>query len=251
MRYVRSVDRAFDLIAAIAAASKPMTLQELSKRIRAPKSTTLNILRTLHQKKALTLDTANKTYDLGSNIASLSRSASGTADLIRRSSILMTSLVHSTGETVMLIADGKDEATIIELIKSPNVIQYNATVGSRRPLYCTSAGKVMLSLRSSEELEAYLKRTRLQKFATNTIIKRDRLIDEIKVARQRGFALGNSEFAEDLLGISAPVFWGAGGKLAAAICVAGPTYRMKAKLTNVQESITRTASLLSIELGPQ
>jgi len=87
--------------------------------------------------------------------------------------------------------------------------------GTRRPAYCTAAGKVLLAHETPERVDAILTDVVSARRGANTITDPDRLIEELASVRKRGIATDNQESAIRLVGIAAPVHDAESGVVAA------------------------------------
>jgi IclR family acetate operon transcriptional repressor len=72
---------------------------------------------------------------------------------------------------------------------------------------------------------------------------------ELKLIRQRGYAMDDEEIEEGLRCVGAPVI-DHSGRVVAAISIAGPAFRLtEDRIPAVARSVIRAASELSVELG--
>jgi len=244
MRFVRSIDRAIDILLLLSESDVPLTLHTIAMKLDSPKSTMLNILRTLVRRDLVRLDESSKTYRLGHLLATLARKAN--RDILITVGVLqeMENLANVTGEVVCLIAPQGDETTILEMVRAPQIIQYNASVGERRPLYCTSPGKLALAMLAPRDLDDYLKRTPLHAFTEHTITSATALRKELEQIRGQGYAISDGEYELDLYGVSAAVFRDTDRSYAAALTVAGSTLRMRAKIHDILPLLQQAAAKL-------
>jgi DNA-binding IclR family transcriptional regulator len=248
-RYVRSVDRAIDVIAAVARGDAPMTLGDIVRAVSAPKSTTLNIVRTLVRRRLLETDGATKKYRVGRLLLALVGSARESVDLARLARPRLNALARATGESVLLGVLEGDELVYLEKVDSPQPIQYVAQAGTRRPLHCTSGGKLCLAMQPPAAWDSYIERVGLRRYTAKTITRPVELRRELKRIRDRGYAVSQGEFIPDLIGVSAPVFEGHGGVFAGLLTVPAPAFRMRRNLTRVVTALREEAASLTLELG--
>jgi DNA-binding IclR family transcriptional regulator len=86
-----------------------------------------------------------------------------------------------------------------------NGIRVSMVVGSRRPIYIGSTGKVILSGMSDEQVRTILGDDALAAWTTNTPPTVDRLLTELAEIRQRGYATNREESVLGSGGVAAPV----------------------------------------------
>jgi DNA-binding IclR family transcriptional regulator len=224
---VRSVERALDALEFVARHGRPMALQEIASLVRAPKSTTLNIVRTLVRRRVLDLDPVTKTYRLGWALAGLAGSVGPATDLRELAKPHLEELAAAAQETVLLAVQTGNEITFVEKIDSAQPIRYIAQIGTRRPLHCTASGKLHLALMRPARVEQYIAEVGLTVYTPSTITDPRRLRPQLQQIRKRGYAVACGEFMPDLMGIAVPVFVHDGSEPVAAVVVAGPAFRMR------------------------
>jgi DNA-binding IclR family transcriptional regulator len=122
-------------------------------------------------------------------------------------------------------------------------------VGRRNPAYCTGVGKAILAFLPDEELERYVQRTHFKAFTSQTITSPGQLLSNLRAARNRGYAVDDSELHEGLRCVAAPVRDHSGAPIA-SISIAGPSQRMaKASLSKYAVDVVKAASMISEDLG--
>lgn len=80
-----------------------------------------------------------------------------------------------------------------------------STVGSEVPLHCTSLGKVLAAMQSEPNLDTYLKPARLERYTRDTITRSTALRSELRLVRERGFAIDQGELESDMMCIATPI----------------------------------------------
>jgi DNA-binding IclR family transcriptional regulator len=242
---VRSVERAVAVVEFVARNERPAPLHAISDAIDAPKSTALNILRTLAGKGLLAVGEA-KTYTLGPRLAELAGRAHAYTDIRALARPHLEHLARRTGEAVFLsIVDG-DEIVYIDAVESTHPIRYAADVGSRRPLHCTSAGKVALALSPADVVERYIAKG-LARYTAATITDPARLRAQLRRIRARGYGDARGERVPSLFGVAGPVV-DPSGQLVAAVTVAGPAFRIRGHEREISGPLRDTVTAISRHL---
>jgi DNA-binding IclR family transcriptional regulator len=248
-RTVRSVDRAVDVLEALSRSRTALTLAQLAAAVQAPKSTTLNIVRTLVQRRLLEFDASAKSYRMGYLLAGLSNDVRDGLDLRTVAKPHLDRLALETRELVFLALLDGHEIVFVEKIESSQPIRYVAVanVGTRRPLHCTAGGKLALALQPPAYLERYIKDVGLRRYTPHTITSPAALRRELAAIRRRGCAVSNGEFIEDLTGLAVPVAPSAGTPPLGALVVAGPTFRVGKRLRHVLNRMHKTAAAVAAD----
>lgn len=161
----------------------------------------------------------------------------------------MEELAKLSNETVNLgYWDGK-EIIYIEKIESQEILRMDLAIGARVPAYCSALGKAILAFRPESERQAFLKTTPLEPRTQNTIILPEMLIEDLKIVRQRGFAVDDEELGIGIRCIAAPVF-DYSGYPKYAMSVEGPASRMtEERMERIREDVKRMCASLSKGLG--
>lgn len=231
----QSVGRIIAILESLSNSADGSTLAELATDTAAPKTSLVGLLSGLTAEGCLVRDETGR-YLLGPRFISLAMQAVAGRELIALARPVLTELMNRTGETAVLggLAPDADLAYYLDKVESQNPIRYAVTVGERRELYCTVIGKVLLAHMDAARRDAYVAAARLDRHTPTTITSKKALKAELTLIRDAGIARTDGERFDGASGVAAPVF-GADGRLAVAILIAGPSERMRANaLTNEQ-----------------
>ena len=97
--------------------------------------------------------------------------------------------------------------------------------GKTLPMHCTSCGKAMLSYMTEDEVRAVIDRWGMAASTGHTITEPDKLIEELRVSRERGYAVDNEEESVGVRCVAAAVRTSS-GKVAGAVSVSGSAVHM-------------------------
>jgi IclR family KDG regulon transcriptional repressor len=119
-----------------------------------------------------------------------------------------------------------------------------ARVGRRLPAHCTASGKVLLAFLPPEVVEPILNAP-LAAYTEKTITSPERLREELKAVRQRGYALADEEFEVGIWAISAPIR-DLDGKVIAAMSIPFPTKRLRReRIPEIAQALLEAANAVS------
>ena len=248
---VQSLDRALDVLEALADAEGDISLSQLSENIGLPLGTVHRLLGSLVARGYAAQDRETRLYGPGPRLLEVAARAAGNRrfDLGRIARPALQRLTEATDETSNLVILHNDEGVYSEQVTSPRLVRMFTEVGQRVPLYCTGSGKAILSALSPDLLEAYLAHTTLQGFTPRTITSAEQLRAELEIARQQGFALDDEERELGVCCVAAPIFDRFGHCLA-ALSISGPTARMSIERARALGSLVRQAAdACSAQLG--
>ena len=197
---IQSIDRAVELLEAIAAAPEPQTARALADRAGLNRSTAWRILATLEHHGLVERDPAGNRYGLGFALLRLA-AAAGHEPLVRLAHPIVRALAHDTGETANLAVARRLELVYADQVQAPHVMAPN-WLGHAVPLHATSTGKAFLAALPDAELDALL-RAPLERFTDTTITDPEALRAELDGVRARGYAVSRGELEPALWGVSA------------------------------------------------
>jgi DNA-binding IclR family transcriptional regulator len=234
---IQSIDRAAELLAAIAAAPEPETAPKLADRCALNRSTAWRILATLEHHGLVERDPASNRYSLGLAVIALA-AAAGHEPLVRRAHPLMRRLAEETGETVNLAVARRLELVYADQVQAPHVMAPN-WLGHAVPLHATSTGKAFMAALPADELDALL-RPGLERFTDATITDPGALRAELDAVRARGYAVSRGELEPALWGVSA-VARDARLRPAAVVSVWGSGARVRERIDELGDRAARAA----------
>lgn len=137
----------------------------------------------------------------------------------------LTELAARIGETCSLamLSGGDVEYIASAFGGSPLTLQFQA--GQKTPIHCTSSGRIFLANLSDERLETFLASGPWQPVTPQTLTDPRKLREELKVIREQGYALNDSEFIVGVVGAAVPVR-NTEDRVLAALTVSAPKSRM-------------------------
>jgi DNA-binding IclR family transcriptional regulator len=219
VRRVAAVERAVDVLEALAAADGELGTNELARRTGVNASTVSRLLATLAANGYVTHVEESGRYRLGLRLVQLGNLVVAGLDLREAARPRLEELVEATGETATLSVPGERDAITVDFVQSGSSVQSVATLGRPSVAHATAAGKVLLAFG-----DVPLPAGRLERFTPRTVTDPRRLGSEVERVRAQGWAEAAGERERDLNAIAAPSF-GAEGRLAAILGVQGPEGR--------------------------
>lgn len=189
---VGSVVKALRVLDCFSPTRGRLTLAHISQELGLPKSTTLNLVRTLEQQDYL-LRGPDQTYQLGYKILELSYHLRTSLPIVQHAVPFMEELQIKTGEIVYLTSHTQGRVLYLEGVY-PSIRMGNYSIaGKTLPFHCTGCGKAMLAYLPDDELEWVLDNRPLTRSTPGTITDRDELLTELQRIRERGYAIDVEE----------------------------------------------------------
>jgi IclR family acetate operon transcriptional repressor len=224
------------------------TAADAAKATGLSRSATYRIADRLRQWGFLELNPATEALRLGPAAARLGMAALSSLDVTAVAPPYLRRLADQTEETVNLAVVESDAVVYIHQEEGPLAVRMTAQLGARRPLHCTALGKAWLAAVPAAELPGWLARLDLARFTADTITDPAALAAELDRVRARGWSTDREEVEEGVYCLGAAVR-DHGPMPVAAISVAGPAYRVRAKADRVGALVAETAAAISRRLG--
>lgn len=245
---IRAVSRALDVLLCFSRESPELTLTEISERIGLHKSTVHRLLTTLENARFVEHDSATGKYRLGLRLLELASLVLEHVDLRRQAWPHLDRLAHECRETVDLgILDGTD-IVYLEVIDSPQRVKLAVAPGQRLPACCTASGKAMLAFLPEEQVRHILAQG-IPKYTNHTIVSPDALLADLRLARERGFAISQEEYEEDVHAVAAPIL-NVRQEPLAVVALAGPAFRLpQERMMELGPRVRQCADDIAQELG--
>ena len=132
-------------------------------------------------------------YRLGIGIFSLCKSLGDNFSITKIALPYMQEISNSSNERAYLAIPQEDEVIYLDSTYPAESFNLMRTIiGERAKMYCTGIGMAMLAYLSPAEIDEYASRE-LEKHTENTITDKQKLIEELAIIRQNGYALDNME----------------------------------------------------------
>ena len=222
---VASVERAALIFHMLLGGRRSLAVTEVAHRLGVANSTAHRLLRSLCGTGLLQQNPETRRYELSLLIYKLGNLAVTHSDLYQRSLAPLGRLHHATGEGCHVSVPDLPEVVYFERRDSDRTMDFLARMGARAPANCTSTGKVLLAFASELALEGVLANG-LARLTDRSITDSSRLREELGKIRERGYAESCDEMELGTTSMAAPIRDG-GGRVVAALGVAGPTPRMR------------------------
>ena len=243
---LQTVDRALQLLEILAEHPRGMQPKEIEEVLELNKVTVHRLLATLENRGFV--ERMGSSYVIGLKIVALSSMKLSNVELKTEASPYLRDLVNKLGLPVQMAILEDQDAVFIDKIESINSFRMYSQIGKRIPVYACGVGKILLMQKSDEEIREKMDTIEFESFTSKTFKNVDELIEAVRSARKKGYAIDNEEHEEGIYCVAAPIY-DYMGKVIAAISV-GDTNKQFVKATNKQiELIKQTAKEISKRLG--
>lgn len=210
-----SLEKAIRILEAFSASSRGMTIQDLTAATGADRSAVQRVVYTLQHLGYLVKDEETKRYVISLKAMDLSFNYLRSERLVERAIPHIANLGEEIDESVHLSRiDGCD---IIYLVRWPRGKQkYFASLpGRRRPAFCTSGGRAIISQWPRKQQIEFLQASELNFVTPKTITDISDILEELDKAKAQQYAIVTEECLLGEVAVSAPIFDREGEAIAA------------------------------------
>lgn len=203
--FVQSLEKGFAVLEAVAQSAQPATLSDIMARTGLDKSAAQRFSHTLQTLGFLSKDEATRRYQLTTRMLDYSFAYLRASPLIAAAIPHLVYASEQCHETINLaIPDGLD---IVYLFRIPvrQTMLVAALAGRRRPLYCTSGGRALLSCLPQAQARQVLNASTLTAVTAKSVVDPERIMELLAQARADGYSVAVEEALLGEIGIAAPV----------------------------------------------
>lgn len=220
----QSLAKAFAVLEAFGIDRRAMNLPELAAMTGLSKSAVQRLTHTLESLGYLRKDAQSKKYSLTPRSLGLGMRYITSSNLVESAGPYLLDLNIKCGETVNLSEPHGTDMIFTVSYPGRQQISVQLPVGGCYPIYCTAAGRALLSGLSRARAEDIIERSEIHSYTPATVTDKAQILRLVDEARHAGFAFALGEFFRGDINIAAPVF-GVDGQAVAAVGVSVPVTR--------------------------
>jgi DNA-binding IclR family transcriptional regulator len=225
---IQSVENALDVLEALCDEEGEVRISHLSEKLSMNKTSVFRLLATFEGRGYVEKEESSGKYRLGLTAYEVGQKLLSRMELLKQARPVMERLVRDSNEASYIAVRRNDEILFLDMVDTTQKVKIVPLVGKRFPLNSTAAGRVIL---------AYSKQT--------DAVAEQRSAD-YETIRKQGYAIDTDMLGGDIFSIACPLFC-SGGSLNGALCLVGPSFRIKAEdlIAQIQEA----SSVISSKLG--
>lgn len=239
---MRTINRTSSVLECFSASTPHLSLQEISRRIKLPKSTTFRLVNALEDLNLL-IRLENQKYALSLKITRLGDIARISADLRQIAHPVMMDLASASNECVTLFTLTGHEFTCLEVcaMSTPSMVLHRP--GQRSALTLGAASLVLMAHMPEDALRALLpsvaQRVRYSQRELKSIVER--------VKKQR-YAVSHGGAFQGMSALSVPVF-SLDDNARYSLNIVMPTARARGRIEPLLAQLRNCGRKLSLRLG--
>lgn len=218
---VQSIERAFGLLELLTVNGGTMALSQMAATSGLPAPTIHRLIRTLVGLGYVRQE-PNRQYTLGPRLLIFANSVPTMLSFVGRPHL--QKLVDALGESANLAMLDGDDVVYIAQAQSKRSMRMFTEVGRRVQPHCTAVGKAMMAEMDEVVVADVMDRTQMPRHTERTITNLDDFLEELRLTRERGYALdnGEQELGVRCVAVRVP----ATGTTRLGISISGPEPRM-------------------------
>ncbi len=221
---VHSALRLFEVLRAFNRSRPRMTLSEVAEAAGLSRASARRFLLTLVQAGYATTD--GKRFALTPKVLELGQSILAAASVWDVARPILVQVSERLGESCYgAVLEGADVLYVLHIPSSRHLVNVDLRVGSRTPAYCTSVGRVLLAGLSPDASDRVLDECEPVARTPRTITAKPQLREQVRQARQQGWAVVDEELELGLRSLSVPLR-GPDGVTLGSINICGPSSRV-------------------------
>lgn len=195
---VPAVVNAVAVLRELAARPDGATQAELVRALSASKSSMHNLLSTLESEGMVVREERSRIYSLGPALGALGAVASEQMQAVETAAHAVSPLATEYGLSFAIAYETSDgEAQIIRRFYPPTDVHVGVTLGATFAPPYGALGKCLLALRSPVEAEEVIREVELVSYTDKTITDPVQILQEVEVARERGWAVSRGELNQN------------------------------------------------------
>lgn len=219
--FSRSIGNALRVLELLQASRAPLSLAEISRQAKLPKSSAFRILRTLEIAGYLQRVEGERFCLMPGAGFPLNQKMK---QVVEVSQPWMKHLSHEFRETITLACLLDNHIEVVAVIDSPQRVSMGNVTGNLIPPHASSLGKCIAAYQPDAQREKLLRSFSLVRFTPNTIIEEVALGKHLDLVRTQGYATDNEESAPGGCCVGAPIF-SRDATVVAALSISVPTTR--------------------------
>jgi len=218
--FVQAVGRAFQVLSAFHSASRPLSLDEIAERSGIGRSGAQRIIHTLRVLGYVGISEQGRGYLPGIRLLDHTRDFLRLNALVISATPILLDLRRNARERVDLSIF--DDLRLVYTVRLPSKREtfFTTLVGHSVPTFCTAGGRAIMSHLTTDEVDHIITRSERVPLTDKTITDPDAIRDQVRQAKQNGYAFALEEVLIGEVGIGAAVL-NAEGRPVGAVHIAG------------------------------
>lgn len=203
--FVRSVEKAFRVLAAINQHMGPVSLKDVSLLTGYDKSAAQRFCHTLEELGYLNRVPGDRRYELAVKTTELGAGFVRSNEYVRHARPYLHALSIETEGSVTLSILDVNEVVFVSRFPGIHLLDTAVTVGSRLPIYCTATGRAAASQLDDKQLDELLELQKIRRRTVRTETDPKVIRESIIRCRSEGFVITADQYVMSDLSLAVPL----------------------------------------------
>lgn len=192
---IQSAARAIEILQLVArSGASGLTAKEISTALKVPRQVVYHLAHTLVTTDMLRKGTGHS-YVLGIGVAALAQGFARQTSAPQHLQRYVNTVASALDGTAFVKGWMDDEVVTMAIAKGNNLVQVaESSIGVLNDLHARASGKLLLAMRTDDELLALLRRRPMTRRTPNTIITENEFMVEISNIRKNWLAFDRDEY---------------------------------------------------------
>ncbi len=201
--FVLSLARGLSVIEAFDSRPEGLSIADIARATELSRAAVRRLLITL---ELLGYIEANgRKYRLRHRVLHLGMSYLSSSSLATVSQPAVQRITEELDESSSVCVLDGDEVLCVAGAVRRGLMSLDVTTGSRLPIHCTAAGRVLLAALPEDQLQAHLERIELKALTAKTIVSREMLARDIRRVREQGYSVIDEELEAGIRAVAVPI----------------------------------------------
>lgn len=225
--HIQSLQRGLKILEVLAEEPEGLLAKTISMRCGLHLSTCYHLLNTLMANGYVFKQAQTQRFYLAQKVSFAHANPYAVGQLVRHLQPFVQTLRDNSLETAYLSLRNNGEIVLSAVVDSRHSLRVSLlSVGYASGNHAMALGKAILAYFSQDDVKRYLDYHGMPAFTNKTICDFEAFEAELQITRQRGYALDEAEFSEEVCCIAAPIF-DMQGRVIGSIGIAMPEGRYR------------------------
>ncbi|MEV0133191.1 IclR family transcriptional regulator [Dactylosporangium sp. NPDC050688] len=248
-RSANGLERALDVLLLFSTSASPsLGVSEIARQLGVSKAVVHRILTTLCRRDLISLDESSRRYVLGPASLGLGQAFLDRVDVRDLAREPLRRLSEMSRETSTLSIRVKHSRLYLDQVTPARDVKMEVRIGEAFPLHAGGSSKAFLAFLSDAKIDAYLAEVPLTALTDHTVVDPGYLRGELKIIRERGYAVSFGERQQGAASVAAPVL-GHDDQPRAVLSICGPLERMRGRIDELAKLLLPEVRAVSARLG--
>lgn len=201
--FVGSLAKGLRVLRAFGESTDKLTVSDVAKVTDLTRAGARRLLLTLHALGYLDMD--GKYYSLTPKVLELGFSYLGAQHWLNRATPLLEKLRDTLNEAVSVTVMQNTEVVYVARFQTDRVMTMAMDIGSRKPVFCTAMGRVLLASLPETKVREVLLASDIKRYTPQTLIDINALTAAVCDTRTKGYCVIDQELEQSLVAVSVPL----------------------------------------------